>query len=66
MDTYEIGGQHYDDFETFGRRCGCPRPSYVERRQIAAKMEEFRTANSTFRSTPGDIPGSLQNPKLLV
>ena len=44
MDTHTIGGQEYSDFESFGRRCGCPRPSYVKIRQIDAKMRDFRPA----------------------
>ena len=55
MEKYNIGGHDHDDFESFGRRCGCPRPSYVRRRQIDAKMLEFREANAAFRSSPGDL-----------
>ena len=55
MQTYNIGGHDYDDFESFGRRCGCSRPSYVKRHQVDAKLREFRSANAAFRDTPGNI-----------
>lgn len=38
------------DFIPFGRRCGCPRPSYVERQQVAARRQAFREANSDYDS----------------
>jgi hypothetical protein len=60
METYNIGGRDYDDFEAFGRRCGCPRPSYVRVRQLDAKMRDFRTANAAYRSTPGTIKIPIQ------
>lgn len=60
METYDIGGSGYDDFESFGRRCGCPRPSYVRVRQVDAKMREFRGANAAYRSTPGTINIPIQ------
>ena len=60
MEKYNIGGYDHDDFESFGRRCGCSRPSYVKVRQIDAKMREFRNANATFRSTPGNIHIPIQ------
>ncbi|MDJ0944727.1 MAG: zinc metalloprotease [Kiloniellales bacterium] len=55
MQTYNIGGYDYDDFESFGRRCGCSRPSYVKRNQVDAKLREFRSANAAFRDTTGNI-----------
>ena len=55
MTSFNIGGQDYDDFEEFGRRCGCPRPSYVQRRQVAARTQEFRDANSEFGRTTDPI-----------
>ena len=60
METYDIGGSGYDDFESFGRRCGCPRPSYVRVRQVDVKMREFRGANAAYRSTPGTIDIPIQ------
>ncbi len=60
MEKYNIGGHDHDDFESFGRRCGCPRPSYVKVRQIDAKMREFRERNATFRSTSGNIHIPIQ------
>ena len=60
MENYNIGGHDYDDIEYFGRHCGCPRPSYVKRRQIDAKMREFRDANARFRATPGKIHIPIQ------
>lgn len=60
MESYNFGGKDYDDFESFGRSCGCPRPSYVRRQQIDAKMREFRSANAAFRSTKGTINIPLQ------
>ena len=60
MENYNIGGHDYDDFESFGRRCGCSRPSYVQRKQIDAKMREFRNANAAFRSTAGKIQIPIQ------
>ena len=60
MKNYNIAGQDYGDFESFGRRCGCPRPSYVKVRQIDAKMREFGNANAAFRSTPGNIHIPIQ------
>lgn len=55
MENYSFGGSDFDDLESFGRRCGCPRPSYVKVRQLDAKMNEFRSANAAFRSAPGVI-----------
>ena len=48
----------HDDFIRFGRRCGCPRPSYVDRQQVAARRQAFREANSRFDSItePVNIP----------
>ena len=58
LETYNIGDQEYDDFESFGRHCGCPRPSYVQRNQVAARRQEFRDANSEFKvsTDPIDVP----------
>ena len=55
METYAMGGQDFNDFELFGRRCGCPRPSYVERRQVAARRQAFREANAAFRTATDTI-----------
>ena len=55
MDSYNIGDHDYNDFEPFGRRCGCPRPSYVERQQVAARTRAFRDANGAFRSATDTI-----------
>lgn len=60
MATYKIGGEEFSDFEQFGRRCGCPRPSYSRVSQIDAKMREFRAANEAFRTTPGTIRIPIQ------
>lgn len=60
MKAYTIDGKEYGDFESFGRRCGCPRPSYVRRQQVDAKMREFRSLNAAFRSAPGDIVIPIQ------
>ena len=46
MEAFKIGQKNYEDFESFGRRCGCPRPSFVRRRQLDAKMREFVRENS--------------------
>lgn len=40
--------QPYDDLVPFGRRCGCSRPSYVERQQVAARRISFQDANRTY------------------
>ena len=55
METYKIGENEYNDFETFGRRCGCPRPSYVERNQVATRREAFQTENSEYGSITAQI-----------
>ena len=55
MKSYNIGGHDYDDFESFGRRCGCPRPSYVRRKQVDQRLLDFRNLNAGFRATPGNI-----------
>ena len=60
MASYNIDGEQYGDFEEFGRRCGCPRPSYVRRRQLDAKIREFREANATFREAPGTLRIPIQ------
>lgn len=53
MENYNIGGYDLNDFESFGRRCGCTRPSYVKRKQIDAKLREFSDANAAFRAESG-------------
>ena len=55
MKNYTIAGQEYDDFESFGRRCGWPRPSYVQRQQVAARRQDFLQANIQFRSITDTI-----------
>ena len=60
MESYTIGGSTFDDFQSFGRRCGCSRPSYVKRQQVDAKLREFRDANATFRTLPGAIEIPIQ------
>ena len=55
METYAMGGQDFNDFELFGRRCGCPRPSYVERQQVAARRQAFQEANAAFRTATDTI-----------
>lgn len=60
MTSYNIDGQEFDDFKKFGRRCGCPRPSYVRRQQVDAKMREFREANAAYREAPGTIRIPIQ------
>ena len=48
----------YGDFKAFGRRCGCPRPSYVERHQVAARRNAFLEANDIYDSImqPINVP----------
>lgn len=58
MQNYNIGGLDYVDFESFGRRCGTSRPSYVERQQLSARRGAFLNENETYASitAPINIP----------
>ena len=60
MEKCKIGKEYFDDFESFGRRCGCPRPSYVRRNQVDARMREFRAMNDIFRSSTDEITIPIQ------
>lgn len=63
MAEFRIGDESYVDQREFidsGRRCGTPRPSYLQVRRVDGNIAEFRRVNPAYRRRKGCICFNVQ------